>query len=42
MSKGDYFVHCMDDNASIGKSKQQAIVIKDDGIHFYGQLFRGD
>lgn len=42
ISIGDYFVHCMKDKVTMGKNKQSAITIKDDGIHFYGQLFRGD
>ncbi len=45
ISIGDYFVHCKKDQATIGRNSSAGgnqVVIKDDGIHFYGQLFKGD
>ena len=45
ISIGEYFINCKKGQATIGKNASSGgnqIVIKDDGIHFYGQLFKGD
>ena len=45
ISIGEYFINCKKGQATIGKNASSGgnqIVIKDDGIHFYGNIYMGD